>query len=366
MKLLLFEIKKMFHTKTFTIFILLTVLFISGLYIKNYMQQDKIITNKVEQFSEHRSKVLIDIQQYRQELELASNPETEKKLEVAKNLYDEITELIEAIEDKNWETELQTEIKVYQTAMEYKDIEGKFNINRNDMLDTITLNEELLKVGLAKEDFDLSIQPSIFMKKIVSLLLNPIGFLILLLIFSTSITKEFEDKNIQMIYALPISKSRYILNKFISFSILGLSWLLIVFFLSFIAPYLFTENTKNSFSYPITSLEGNFISSTHYLKEAIVYSLFYLLFSVAILIFFGYLIRNTLITFLLMLFLHVGNFIILINDFIYKVNPLSYAMIDLVILTDEYQLIFGTSLLFTVTILLMTLSIYLNKRRGIH
>lgn len=366
MKLFLFEMKKIHHTRAFIIFIFLTVLFISGLYIKNYLQQDMIVANKVQQFSEHRSDVFGDIQLYRKQKEEGLlEPETEKKLAVAINLHGEINELIQAIQDKKWETELLTEIKVYQFAIVYQEMEGTFEKSKKDMLDTISLNEELLKKGLPKEDMDLSIQPSIFMKKIVSLLLNPFGFLILLLILGISITREFEEKNIQIVYVLPVSRHYYIVNKFISLVVLGIFWLFIVFFISYLLPYLFTETTENSFSYPLMSVEGNFITSSHYHKEAMIYSLFYIIFSVSILIFFGFLIRNTIVTYLLIIFLHIGNFIILTNGFMYQLNPFTYGMVDLGILNDDTQPLFGTSLLFGASIVLIIMSIYMNKRRGI-
>ena len=365
MKLFLFEMKKTLYTKAFTLFILLTVLFISGLYIKNTIQQDMIIVNKVQQFSEHRSDVFRDIQQYRHLLEELPDAKTEKKLQAALNLYGEINELIQSIQEKQWDKELQTEMNVYQSAMEYQDMEGTFDVNQRDMQEMILLNEELIKKGLPKEDLNLSIEPSIFMKKIITLLLNPFGFLVLLLILGISVTKEFEEKNIQMVYVLPISRPYYILNKFVSLMSLGVCWLFIVFSISFLLPFIFTSTTENSFSYPLTSTEGNFITSSHYLKEAIIYSLFYMIFSVSIIIFFGFLIRNTIITSLILVFLHIGNFIVLMNGFVYSRNPLTYGMIDFAILNDENQLFFGTSLLAGLSVLIIIISIVLNKRRGI-
>lgn len=365
MKLLLFEMKKILHTKAFTIFIFLTVLFISGLYIKNFLQQDMIIATKVQQFSEHRSDVFQEIEQNRQQLEASPDPETEKKLDVALNLHGEINELIQTIQDKKWEKELVTEIKVYQSAMAYQEMDGNFRQNKTDMFATITLNEELLKKGLPKEDYNLSIQPSIFMKKIVSLLFNSFGFLVLLLILGASITREFEEKNIQIVYVSPVSRTYYIVNKFISLFVLGVFWLFVVFLTSFLLPYLFTGTTENSFSYPLTSTEGKFITSSNYLIEAMIYSLFYMVFTVSVIISLGFLIRNTIITYLIIIFLHIGNYIVLANGFVYQLNPLTYGMVELVVLNDETQPLVGTSLLFGASVILIIISIYMNKRRGI-
>lgn len=49
----------------------------------------------------------------------------------------------------------------------------------------------------------------------------------------------------------------------------------------------------------------------------------------------------------------------------YQVNPFTYGMVDLGILNDDTQPLFGTSLLFGASIVLIIMSIYMNKRRGI-
>ncbi|WP_251553504.1 ABC transporter permease subunit [Psychrobacillus sp. MER TA 171] len=364
MKIFLFEIKKILHAKAFTIFILLTVLFICGLYTRNVLQQDMISATKVQQFSEHRGNVFQEIERNRQELETASDPEAENKLNAALNLYDEITELIQAVQDKKWEVELATEIKVYQSAIAYQDMNGNFRQSKADMLDTISLNEELLKEGLPKEGLNLSIQTSLFMKNVVALLLNPFGFLVLLLILGTSITREFEEKNIQMVYVLPLSRHYYLMNKFVSFFVLGVLWMSIVFLTSFLLPYLFTDNMENGFSYPLATTEGNFLTSGNYLREAFSYSFVYMIFSVALITLTGFLVRNTIISYLLIIFLHIGNYIVLVNDFVYQVNPFTYGMIDLAVLNDKTKVFFGGSLLLGVSIILILVAIYMSKRRG--
>ena len=67
-------------------------------------------------------------------------------------------------------------------AMTYKEIEGPFSLGQTEMDETILINEELLRLGLKKEDFDLSIEGAIFLKKVMNLVITPIGFLIVLLI----------------------------------------------------------------------------------------------------------------------------------------------------------------------------------------
>lgn len=167
-----------------------------------------------------------------------------------------------------------------------------------------------------------------------------------------------------MVYVLPMSRPYYLMNKFISFFVLGVFWMSIMFLTSFLLPYLFTDNMENGFSYPLTTTEGNFLTSGNYLQEALFYSFVYMIFCVALITLTGFLVRNTIISYLLIIFLHIGNYIVLVNGFVYQVNPFTYGMIDLAVLNDKTQVFFGASLLLGVSIILILVAIYMSKRRG--
>lgn len=60
MKLILFELKKMIRTKGVPILLLLTVLFICGLFMRNVIQQDVLQTKKIEKFSKYDQMLLVN------------------------------------------------------------------------------------------------------------------------------------------------------------------------------------------------------------------------------------------------------------------------------------------------------------------
>ncbi|MED2184821.1 ABC transporter permease subunit [Bacillus wiedmannii] len=101
------------------------------------------------------------------------------------------------------------------------------------------------------------------MKKVISLLLNAPGFLILLLLLGTVITKEFEDHTIKLAYTLPISRSHYILIKFFSLLVVNLLWILLVFSLSYILPTIFGKSTSNIFNYSLFTKQKLLLVQVH-------------------------------------------------------------------------------------------------------
>ncbi|GGA89812.1 ABC transporter permease [Ornithinibacillus halotolerans] len=365
MKQLLFEMKKLTRTRTFFVFLLLTVLFIGGMFVKNVVQQDKIITQKVEHFSKYLRDVSQEIEGDREQLKKADDPELEAKVEVGVELYRQLSELIHFIRNNNWKAELEAEIAVYNVGMRYKEMKGSFNMGISDMQDTIKLNERLLALELPKENMDLSIQTSIFMKKTITTILNTFGFLFILLVLGTVITKEFEDKNMQLVYTLPISRSSYIIVKFISLLFSGIVWLATVFLISYILPTLFGKNKGDIFTYPLFTDQEMFISTDIYIKESILYSLSFMIFSIALVVFWGFLLRSTILTYLVVLLLFISSFILITNGFTLFENPFTYQSIDLVILKEQLYFPTGIIVPFLSAVLLIVITMAINKRRGI-
>lgn len=366
MKPLLFEGKKLIRTKVFPTFLLVTILFITGVFIWNVFQQDAIQANKVAYFFEISKEVSSQNMSDREELKDSPNPDLEKKLQVGGSLSAQLKQLIQEIQNKNWKEELTVEIGAYKTAMEYLEFHGaRFGVSRSEMEKTIHLNEELLIRNLPKEDFDLSIQTSIFMKKILSLIMNPVGFILLLFVLGPMITREFEENNMKMVYALPIPKVQYLLIKFISLLVASLLWVATVFLLSFLLPNFFGHAEGDIFNYPLFTNEGNFVSSGDYLKMAMVYSIGFTAFAISLLVFLGFMTRNTILTYLITLLVLIGGWIVSDNGIHSIANPLSYQTIDFAILHTASYYPMGTIVLVGTMILLLILTFLINRKRGI-
>ncbi|HWI47823.1 MAG TPA: ABC transporter permease subunit [Rummeliibacillus sp.] len=365
MKLILFEFKKIVCSKVFPLFLLITALFITIFFISNVAHQEAIPSKKIEQFSKHASHVLSQFQGDQKILEKGPNPEIEKRIDIAGTLYDQLKGLTQAIEAGKWKKELQLENMVYISAMKFQNVDGSFSMSQEDMKKTMRYNNELLARGLPKEDLDYSIQTSIFMKKIVSFLLTPIPFIILLVLLSIFITKEFEEQNMKLVYSLPISKLKYICVKYVSLLLTGIIWLGVIFILSYTIPSIFGENIGDVFNYPLFANSGDFVSSGEYLMRAIVSSICFMTFVVALLLLVSFSVRNLVITSLVMVFILGGAIIITKNSVENFWNPFVYQNIDQAIIKTVSYYPISLLPLLIIMIFLIFITLILNRKRGI-
>ncbi|MCU5436131.1 ABC transporter permease subunit [Bacillus mobilis] len=365
MNIFLFELKKMLYSNILFTLIIATMLIICGLFLHNTLKQDIVQMKKIELFSKYETEVFNQVTRDKDTLKKGPNAKIESRLEIGLPLLKHLNQLIQEVKDNKWKNELQIEMKVYDLAMRFEQVEGSFSASEKDMKKAIQLNENLLQQGLQKEDLDLSIQPSLFMKKVISLLLNALGFLILLLLLGTVITKEFEDHTIKLAYTLPISRSHYILIKFFSLLLVSLLWILLVFSLSYILPTIFGKSTGNIFNYPLFTKTETIISSGTYLKTALTYSLCYSTVAISLLVLIGFWIRNTLVTYLILTFILSSGFILSKIGFNPFLSPLSYQQIDHVILDNNGYYPLGAVVLIGSTFLLLLCAICMNRKRGV-
>jgi len=365
MKLILFEFKKMIRTKLVAFLLLVTVAIIIGLFVRNVIQQDVIQKEKVEQFSEYLKDVVRQNMTDIKVLEQEADSEIQVRLDKGNELSAELNKLLTAIEQKDWQQELQTEINVYNLATDYIQSKGNFNVSAKEREIRMKLNQELLNLGLPKENFDLSIQTSLFMKKIVSILLTVGGFLFLLLALGTVIAKEFEGGNIKLVYTLPISRRKYVIVKFVSILAVSYVWLLTVFIVAYLLPFLFGHHYEKSFTYPLLNEQGDFINTSTYMNEAIVYSVCFVTFAVTISVLVSFLVRNTVISFLLIFGLFIGGYLVTNQLFDSMWIPFAYQNVDDVILTSLHSFSSGISVLIGSAILLLVLTMEINRKRGV-
>lgn len=365
MKLLLFEFKKMIRTKMVFYLFLFTMLFIGIVFLTNVIQQDTITIKKVTYFSELSSEVSSQNSGDQEDLKKLYDPDIEARVEIGKPLYGLIRDLIRAIETEEAALELQLENDVYGMAMTYKDMRGPFSLGQIEMDETILINEELQRLGLKKEDFDVSIEGAVFLKKVMNLVITPIGFLIVLLMLGIFITREFEEHNIQLIFTLPIPKWKYILIKFSSFFIVFIVWIAFVLSLAYLFPYIFSSAEKNVFTYPLLTKADQLTTIGIYLKEGTLIAISFAFFAVALLLFLSFFIRNTMITYIVLFILFIGGWIITSNDVIHFINPFVYQQIESVLIAFPTYYPGGLAVLIVSAIVLLLLTISVTEKRGI-
>src|SRR5690625_2161761 len=122
MSLLKFEFKKLWRSRLFVIFFLLSIGCVLGLFVRNYIYQDIIKAEKMSQFQQYsfnvQSTVIVDTSDL-YEIGEEGDPILEEEIEAGQALYSKLKELVTAI-DENKELEaLQLENEAYQLAMDY-------------------------------------------------------------------------------------------------------------------------------------------------------------------------------------------------------------------------------------------------------
>lgn len=365
MSLLLFEMKKLFRTRVLLLVVVATLLLIGGLFIRNVIQQDTVTADKIEWFSGYLQEVTSQNRTDTKMLEDFPDEGNEHRLEIGLSLQNQLNELISFIEKGAWQEEIRQEIDVYKTAIAYKDARGNYSMSKADMEDEIRINERLLALELPKEDRSRSIQPPLFIMQMVSLFLNPFGFSILLVLLGTAVTREFEDHNIRMIYTYPIPKWRYVLIKFTGMLAVGVMWIAIVFFVSYLLPLVVSEPKENNFKYPLLLATGEILDVGTYVKVAIIYSAGVLCFTVAAATLIGFLFRRSIIASIVVVAILVGGWMGTSNGLDGFWNPFTYVSENEVIINRFAYYPGGFIVLAGFAIFLLIIAMWGNQKRGI-
>lgn len=366
MRIIQFEWKKLFRLKVFMTFILITILFITGLFIRNYLYQDIVKARTIDHFQDQASRVSsqLFIDQMKQ-IDIGEGKEStlDEAIETGVALHGKLQELLSSIKEDEHLLALQVENEAYELAFYYQSLNRYYPLSGVEMEDEIRLNQELLKHGLPKEDLTASVQPAVFMKQTVQLLLNTFGILILLVIVGTPILKEFDDNTIKLSYALPISSTKMVLSKWTSLVIGGAVWLLVVFLFSYTISTLFGKEQASTYEYPFFTKQMSFISAAEYIQQSIVIIFIYLLLLMSVFMLLSFFVKSTLIVHSMIVILLIGNSLIIRTNMTYSLLPWNYQELDFTLLQYEgisWQVIIFS---FILAACLLLLTIKASKRR---
>ncbi|GAQ18259.1 hypothetical protein OPHB3_2198 [Oceanobacillus picturae] len=368
MKIIQFEWKKLWKSKAFIAFLLITVAIVAALFTRNYFYQDIVKSKKVESFQEQSSNVIATVNTDRKTLEEIGegvDPTLEENIELGLSLYQKLQELLAAVDADEDLSALQLENDAYELAMQYISMQEGFRypLTELEMQDEIKLNEELLQKELPKEDLHASIQPAVFMKQVVQLLFNTFGFFILVVIIGTPIVKEFDDRTIKLSYGLPISSRRLVLSKWLSMVLSGTTWFGLIMLTTYAISTVFGKEIANPFEYPLYTEQMTFMTSGEYVTQSIIYGLFYLIVLMSFFIFLSFLLKNTLVVHIVLLILFVINFMMTSNGLIHFALPWSYQELDQTVLLRENASWIGAILSLVLTGVLLLFAVLSSKRR---
>lgn len=298
MTLFLFELKKLLFSKKTIAILTVLIAFIILLFVRNFSFQPLIA-------KEERQAIDAQIRTSQANgrahiLMLEKNPEDEKQKELQSvnlQIRDPLYDLASTYSYENWEENLKVQNKIWRTTLDYKELGGESPFSRGEIIQKITLNEELLKQGIRPEYAAYSIATPNFMKQVVDIWIFGGALILLVLLVGEILSSEYEGHSINLLFTQPFKKMFIVMGKFGSAFILYVFALIITLLTAVIVSFLFGD--KGSFSYPIL-IEKNhsmeFVSIGQYMTKGLVITTSLILLVIALILLYSLYLKRTMST----------------------------------------------------------------------
>ncbi|WBL13601.1 ABC transporter permease subunit [Sutcliffiella sp. NC1] len=258
MKLLKFELKKLWKQKKF--YWLLFIIFISsvGLFYTNYSvyeEKQKRAIEITDMYLEEINGIRHGLEELRRQDALS--PIQEQQLEIIIEMNGSLLPWRYAINQENWERIPQLQSTFLQLLQEYVSHDGEFPLLQGIELESaIQKNEWLIEHQLSYEDEIFPVSPHLFVLENTSFLFGIIGLSVLLLLLGNIVTIEKEQHTIFTLKTQPVRKWEQTLSKFGSLLFVHIIFVSTALLLGILFPLLFT-NYKLELAYPMPLISDN-------------------------------------------------------------------------------------------------------------
>lgn len=373
MKLLRFELKKIWRRKKLLIVFLLLTAFVSGMFIRNSYMQAEIKKEALSELEPHIEETNMLVGQYQQGLE--QKPDSERLkigYENAKKMRYAISNWRAAIESEDWAEIPSLEAEFLQAISFHKDLGGFYTtFTEEEFQQSQEKNAILLQHNIQHEPTKYSLAISNFMKEAVVFFLSIFGIIMLIFIFGDQHSEEFENQTNRTLVTQPIKRLHIILSKYASMMISLLLVLLFFLLLCFIIPFLMGGRI-GSFSYPHLILipDGfTFISIGEYLGKYLILFIGTVSFIFSLVLLISSFIKNRYLTYIISLIVIAGGFGITNqgNALQDSVNPFSLFQYKDIIEHSTASAIFGSvCLLFAYSFILLVGSYLIEGKSRIN
>ena len=149
----------------------------------------------------------------------------------------------------DWESKLTLQNEILMQTVEYKEEGGDHPLSYKEISHTLALNQKLLDEGIMPEHETYSIAWPNFMKQVVDLFISLGALIIILLLIGETLSSEFENHLINLLFTQPLKKTQIIMSKFWSSVILYLFTTVILLASTMVIGFVFGE--KGTFNYPL-------------------------------------------------------------------------------------------------------------------
>ncbi|WP_433958342.1 ABC transporter permease [Cytobacillus horneckiae] len=271
MKLLQFEIKKIWRQKKLIWIFIIVMMCTAGIYGQNASEQK----TKAERATEKITPFIVEISHTQGELraiereDQLDESQTEQLMAIS-DIGSTLAVWKVAINNEQWASIPSKEKEFWTYIEQYEKNGGHFKALQGDEREkAIQKNEWMVTNGLAYDDESYPLSPALVLKHTTEWLFSVLGVIILLLFFGTTITAEREQNTWLTLKTQPISKWKRYGSKYMSLIIMLFVFILLVAIIGLIVPLLIGDYALN-LSYPqIIEIGDHFtvISTFRYLLK---------------------------------------------------------------------------------------------------
>ncbi|KAA0547412.1 ABC transporter permease subunit [Bacillus sp. BGMRC 2118] len=266
MKLVHFELKKIFKQRKFFWLAIIIFIYVCVIFIQNYIQQDTLAERAREEVLSFEGEInSIQSELQRESISNPSNNLVSKQLEYSKEMKAAIFNWKTSIHNEKWDETPTYRAEFFSNLTEFVESGGEFEfVSALEINKQYDLNLWLLEYGLAFEDENYPISPHLLLKENTSVLLGLAGIIIIILLFGNILTKEYESNTILTIKTQNIAKWKIIFSKYIAINIVTVVFIIIVVIVSIILPLIFGAKLEGLYPQLLVSDETYIIISTIY------------------------------------------------------------------------------------------------------
>lgn len=265
MNILKFEMKKLVKQRKFCLLLAVILLFSSGLFIQNKLEQKDTQDRAREEIRvlKENTDAMGEEMRLRQ-LENGLTELEEIQYEHVKEMSIAFFHWKSAITNEEWgdiptyEKDFLTNLQLYEEhGGDYSSLQG---IEREK---AIAKNNWMIEKNIAYEDETFPTSPHLLIKENVAFLLGIFGVVLLVLLFGNTITTEKEQNTWLMLNTQPVAYWQWIIWKYGSILLAALIYILMVIGIAILIPVIFDDYALN-FLYPqvVTSGESVVVMST--------------------------------------------------------------------------------------------------------
>lgn len=317
MKLLKFEIKKIWRQKKIAWLFLIIFLCILGIFQYNLAQENI----RTERASEKLLVFLGEVNQLQGDFIILKREKQldeikEKQLEYVNDMNTALTHWKVAINNYKWDEIPQHEHDFLSHLTKFIELGGEFNSLQGAERDlAIQKNEWMVKYKLSYDDEEYPLSPALVLKQSSGILFSVLAIMILLFFFGSTITTEKEQNTWSTIKTQPISKQKRLMAKYSSLIMMLFVYILLVSGIGLLYPYLFGDYPIN-LMYPQIVSEGEsytIISTFQYLVKTVILLICACLFAFSLILFISVLFRSSFSTLMVTVFTIFIGYLVTVN-----------------------------------------------------